>query len=514
MQTLLRSSLNLNATGYRLQHVTVPAAMESTLKALFLNAVDAVKPKALFDGYIGDNKLLSEQLQVPDKHYHLVGFGKAVLGMAVQMERLLGNRLRSGYISIPVGTLDRFKSDTDFQLSISTKIRVFECARNNLPDQEAVEVARTIKSFAESMTEKDILCVLVSGGGSALLPLPKEPATLQEKLFVIKQLVEAGASIDELNSVRIHLSDIKGGKLALAAWNAFDLISFVISDIVGDPIELVASGPTVKSSITRRAAWNVIDKYGLSQKVPSNVKLVLDNPSSDLFEIKENIHLVGSNQKAVNSIVQNCQNTQLFAIVMSTSIEGNVNTLCREYINLTTAIVHFQRKIINDNEFRQQIMQFCSTFRIDEQKATRIIDDITNNTARDILLVFGGEPTVIIRGGGVGGRNQELALRFSNECYRHGELLEHVRFLSAGTDGIDGPTDAAGATGGACVIKSYEEQRMAKSVEEFIEGNDSYSFYRNVRNGLYHIVTGHTGTNVMDIHLLYVPRCMQADEIS
>ncbi|XP_055540994.1 glycerate kinase isoform X2 [Wyeomyia smithii] len=490
MQTFLRGGSNLNPTGYRLNHV-MASAVESTLKILFLGAVDAVKPKALFESYLRNNTPLSEQLQVPDKRYHLVGFGKAVLGMAVHMERLLGDRLK----------------DRDFQLSDPTKLKVFECARNNLPDREAVDAAKIIKSFAKCLTKEDILCVLISGGGSALLSLPKEPVSLQEKLFIIKQLVAAGASIDELNTIRIQLSDVKGGKLAFAAKNTSDLISFVISDIIGDPIPLIASGPTAKNNTTRQAALEILQKYDLNKKLPLNVKQVLNSslPEPD-FDIRENIHLVGSNQVAIKSIVQNCQNTSLTAIKMSTTVEGNVKDICREYIELASLVIQLQRKLINTSEFIYKMMQFKTIGCSDLQRNKKIVDHILENIEKDLLLVFGGEPTVIIKGSGVGGRNQELALLFSHECFERRELLDQVRFLSAGTDGIDGPTDAAGAIGGACVIECYEQQGLTKPVEQFIEENDSYNFYRNVKNGLYHIVTGHTGTNVMDIHLLYIPK--------
>ncbi|XP_039439633.1 glycerate kinase isoform X2 [Culex pipiens pallens] len=334
MLSLLRTSSNLKTVGYQFRHVTMDSSI-SQLKHLFAGAVDAVKPGAMFERYLGDESVL-RQLQNADKNYHLVGFGKAVLGMAVQMERILGDRLTSGCISIPVGTLERFRGEQDFQLSRASKIQVLECAANNLPDEAAVQAARKIQSVTASMTARDVLCVLVSGGGSALLPLPKSPINLTEKLTIIKQLASAGASIDELNVVRIQLSDVKGGKLASSASKSNKVLSFIISDIIGDPLELIASGPTVQSDFSNEDALNILKKYNLA---------------------------------------------------------------------------------------------------------------LVKNPDRDILLVSGGEPTVIVKGTGLGGRNQELALRFSVQCFQQ-ELLKGVLLLSAGTDGIDGPTDAAGAIGG------------------------------------------------------------------
>ncbi|XP_058819053.1 glycerate kinase [Topomyia yanbarensis] len=505
MLWLFRNRSNLKTVGYRFQH-HVTAAMHIALNALFLAAVDAVKPKALFENYL-KNSEVSKQLQIPNKRYHLVGFGKAVLGMAVQMEHVLGDRLQSGCISIPVGTLERFKRDKDFQLSSTMKIKVFEGARNNLPDQDAVEAARMVKSLAESMTLDDVLCVIISGGGSALLSLPMAPVTLPEKLFVIKQLAAAGASIDELNTVRIQLSDVKGGKLALAAKNSYNLISFIVSDIIGDPISLIASGPTVRISSTNYAALKILEKYNLIGMVPKSIEQVLSSPEAIQTQDEfGEAHLIGSNKVAVDCIFQRAAEFGLTAMVISTRVQGNVEELCKAYITLTTAIIQFRNQQIDKQNFITQITQLDKILYFEQSKISKLVELTSNSTGKDILLVAGGEPTVVLQGTGIGGRNQELALRFGYECFQRGEILQNVVLLSAGTDGIDGPTDAAGAFGGANVIEQYIQQECIEPVEDFIKNNDSCSFYRIVRGGKYQIITGHTGTNVMDIHMLYIPK--------
>ncbi|XP_062551248.1 glycerate kinase-like [Armigeres subalbatus] len=505
MLPLLRKHSNHISVGYRRSHVG--ANMDhhiDTLNTLFNQAVNSVRPKALFETYLrGDS--INNQLHIPNKRYHVIGFGKAVLGMAVQIERILGDRLSSGCISIPVGTLDRFKGDSDFQLNRSTRIDVIECARNNLPDTNALEAARKIKSFAEAMTDDDVLCVLVSGGGSALLPLPKHPVTLSEKLSVIKLLALAGATIEELNAVRIQLSDVKGGKLALAAKHSHKLLSFVISDIVGDPISLIASGPTVKASISNKEALRILEKYQLSDKIPHSVVEMLNNVDKELVDVPGNVHLIGSNKIAIDCLTSEASSLNHISVLPLTScIEGNVESLSQKYIELIIYIRQLQGSFIQKSCFIEAVSVLGKSLHYDSEKATELAETIGNNFGKDLLLVSGGEPTVIVQGNGKGGRNQELALRFSQKCYQM-EGLQDVLLLSAGTDGIDGPTDAAGAIGTADVVKQFSALASEKCIVDFIQENDSNTLYKLVGSGKYHIVTGHTGTNVMDIHMLYIP---------
>ncbi|XP_055594088.1 glycerate kinase [Uranotaenia lowii] len=453
------------------------------LRSLFLKSVESVRPRALFTNYLLRNPSVKEHLSHTNKRYHVVGFGKAVLGIAVEMERVLGDRLVGGFLNVPVGTLDRFQADEEFRLSSSSRLKVFECARNNLPDSEAVEAARKIKSLAESMTADDVLCVLVSGGGSALLPLPISPIMLEEKLSVIKMLVTAGASIDELNTIRIQLSEVKGGKLALAAKESHRLMSFIISDIVGDPIPLIASGPTVKSNVSNLDARKILEKYQLADQIPKSVEQVLSESETPIGDVPGDIHLIGNNKVAFESILQKAKELNIFTIPLTTTAQGNVQDLCQTYINLVQQIVDFQSSSL---------------------KKSVQLDQFTLDPGEDVLVIAAGEPTVILQGSGLGGRNQELALRFSHEADRVG--LKDVVFLSAGTDGIDGPTDAAGAFGGSFVLQDFRKTNPGKDAYDFVRDNDSYRFYTALRDGKYHIITGHTGTNVMDIHLIYVPR--------
>ncbi|XP_052896912.1 glycerate kinase [Anopheles moucheti] len=487
---------------------TLNCANVNKLRELFSYGVEAVKPRSLFEGYYKTASEIHESFNHVQKRYHVIGFGKAVLGMAVQMEKLLGHRLCSGCISIPVGTSERFAGDVEFSLSPNTVIEIIECARDNLPDERSLMAASKIRQIADSMTSEDILCVLVSGGGSALLCLPKAPITLPEKLQIIKSLSTAGASIDELNYVRIALSDVKGGQLALQAKNAFRVYSYVISDIVGDPIELIASGPTVipKWVDVNRKAKDVLIKYGLWGKPSSVAMQIIEQPrdNGDKTNTDNNeLFLLGSNAVAVNCIVQRAQSEGLKCIVLSKQVEGNVAELSAMYVELAAILHNFKKGHLSESVMTDKFGTLLLKLKCTDAEKVEFIRQVVDWKEDPLLIVGAGEPTVCVSGSGKGGRNQELALRFSYGLHALENVPDSVCFLSAGTDGIDGPTDAAGAIGGAFVANEYRES-FQRDGTSFIENNDSYRFYEALNSGYYFVKTGHTGTNVMDLHMLLI----------
>uniref|UniRef100_A0A182W7F4 Glycerate kinase n=1 Tax=Anopheles minimus TaxID=112268 RepID=A0A182W7F4_9DIPT len=402
---------------------TSTSANVNKLRELFSCGVEAVKPKSLFEVHYKASTEIHKSFNHDHKRYHVIGFGKGVLGMAVQMEKLLGSRLCSGCISIPLGTSERFAGDEDFSLSPNSVIEVIECARNNLPDERSLMAAGKIKQLAHSMTAEDILCVLVSGGGSALLCLPKSPITLPEKLQIIKSLSTAGASIDELNYVRIAISDVKGGQLALEARKAFRVYSYIISDVVGDPIALIASGPTV---------------------VPKGVDL-----------------------------------------------EGNVVELSAMYVELAGLLNNFKNGLLSEDILIDKLKIILLKLRSPDVETNELVRKVVKWKTEPLLIIGAGEPTVCVSGSGKGGRNQELALRFSYGVRELGNVTDSVCFLSAGTDGIDGPTDVAGAIGGVFVTKEYDES-FHRDGKSFIDNNDSYRFYETL-NGNYFIMSHSVG---------------------
>ncbi|CAD7000465.1 glycerate kinase [Ceratitis capitata] len=495
----------------KLQHI-------QNLRHIFQRSVDSVRPAQLLsesnqyalrpqlsekDGQQLSINIQGKILDLTHKHCHVVGFGKAVLGMAVQLEKSLDKNLVSGVLSIPMGTRQQFNNMPEMQLSKQTVIDIIEGAPNNQPDEHAFVAAQRIKEVAASMTENDILFVLISGGGSALLPLPRPPLTLTEKMQLVRRLANCGASIDEMNVVRIALSDIKGGRLAAAARNAFAVISFVISDVVGDPVDIIASGPTCSAISKRQTAKEVLEKYALWSYLPAHIRALVESPvaKEQITPGRNNsVYVVGDNRVATAQAVQVALKCGYNPFIASTTVEGEVQDLVCRYKNFLQSICDFRRNKLDENELKKlfpfdaRIFQhFLKTLRVCER------------TEKPLLLILAGEPTVKVSGTGLGGRSQEIALRMARALHENPEF-NNVIFLSAGTDGIDGPTPAAGAIGCDLVIRDFLEDSSKNlgDVQAYLQNSDSYNFYKNLKSGEYHVLTGHTGTNVMDIQLLLI----------
>lgn len=471
-------------------------------REIFLKGVNAVKPKTIFQ----ENKCFvvteKNHLQVTDKknsiiivlndkNCHLVGFGKAVLGMAVQIEKALGKRLVSGIISVPIGTKEKF---TDHKNSV---LQICEGAKNNLPDDLAVNTALTIKEKVESLDDKDVLIVVISGGGSALLPLPIVPITLQEKCDLIKSLASRGANINELNTVRIAISQLKGGKLSEIGIKAHKIISLIISDIVNDPLELIASGPTIPFNLTGNSAKVILENYNLWSNLADTTKKVILELKPAHQNLNSNVFVIGNNQIAVEACLKEADDLGLAGICVSTNIEGNVTELSEAFLELTKNVDSLIRDETSVDEYLARVNVLQKSLNFPSNFPAELLK-IIKNSSKDICLISGGEPTVKITGSGIGGRNQELALRFASTCKRNN--VEKILFLSAGTDGIDGPNPAAGAA------LSSDNLEEITEVETCLKNNDSYNFFKNYNNGKHHIITGHTGTNVMDLHIIIIPR--------
>lgn len=416
-----------------------------------------------------------------NKCVHMVGFGKAVFLMASEIERLLGSKLSSGLVSIPLGTRLKYP---DQSLQVTS---VLESAENNLPDANSVEAAKEIISKATAMSSNDILIVLISGGGSALLPLPKEGVTLEEKLSMIKKLQAKGADIKALNAVRIGLSASKGGKLGLAAGKCHQVIGLIISDIVNDPVDLIASGPTVRPLLNGRT---VLEKYGLWDEL-SQKHLFDEKVEDNLGNVKN--FVVANNKLAVDSCVRECKTLGYEPFVLSTKLEGEVKEVSRKYGVLLEEVVDYRKGKISGNNFLEKLEGLSFL------EPTEVLQFLNKHLDRDICFIASGETTVNIQGSGKGGRNQEISLRMS-KIFKENDKLKDLIFLSAGTDGIDGPTDVAGAIGVQDVAYDLEK------CENSLNNNDSYHYFEELDGGKYFVKTGHTGTNVMDIHLIIVPK--------
>jgi len=387
----------------------------------------------------------------------VIGFGKASYRMALASERVLGE-IWAGGIIVPKGSV------TTNEL---VKIRIFE-GTHPVPSQINVEATREVLSLLSQLAEDDLVICLISGGGSALFVQPYG-VSLSEKQEVTRLLLSCGANIHEINCVRKHLSAVKGGNLARLIYPASG-ISLILSDVVGDDIDTIASGPTSPDKTSFRDAWNILEKYGLLDKVPKNVldhiRMGIDGkipetPKADdpVFKKIRNI-IVANNMRALSAMAEKAKTLGLKPMIITSYLEGEAREV---------------GKVIGS--IARQILQY------------------KNPIAPPCALFFGGETTVTVRGKGVGGRNQELALSVAIGL----KGASNVIFASLGSDGIDGNSDAAGAIVDGETLKEAEEAGLSPFA--YLENNDSNSFFERLKTAIH---TGLTGTNVNDLAVLVV----------
>lgn len=480
-------------------------------RLLFASSVGAVLPgpmlhRALsFDPASGQLKVRDRSFQLRQNLY-LVGFGKAVLGMAAAAEDLLGQHLVQGVISVPRGIRAAMESagKWDMLLKPNSRIQVFEGAEDNLPDRDALRAALAIQQLAEGLTADDLLLVLISGGGSALLPAPIPPVTLEEKQTLTKLLAARGATIQELNTIRKALSQLKGGGLAQAAYPA-QVVSLILSDVVGDPVEVIASGPTVASAHSVQDCLHILNRYGLRAALPRSVKTVLARADSDPRGPHSCGHvlnvIIGSNSLALAETQQQAEALGYRAVVLTTAMQGDVKQVAQFYrLLVLVAGAHLSSPGARTSMKEEaELQELVAELQLPDLQLKDALETVAKAEG-PICLLAGGEPTVQLQGSGKGGRNQELALRVGAELVGKSLGPVDVLFLSGGTDGRDGPTEAAGAW----ITPELASQAAAEGLDvaDFLAHNDSYTFFCRFRGGAHQLCTGMTGTNVMDTHLL------------
>ena len=424
---------------------------------IFYAAVKAVDPYEAVRSY--KEKILSTYKNSNFKKLFVVGFGKAAYLMAKAIEDDLLVFIDNGIIITKYGHCpDKLQ-----------KIQVCE-AGHPLPDENGLNCTNAMKKLLNNADEQTLVVCLISGGGSALLVSPYESISLSEKQKVTELLLKAGVNIYGLNTVRKHISKVKGGRLAEIAYPA-KVISLILSDVVGDRLDVIASGPTSPDKTTYKDALIVLENYGLMGLTPKAVlevlyrgsnSLISETPKEDdrIFRNVENI-IIGSNKKALDAAKTKAESLGLHAEVLSSEILGEAKNVGRWLA----------------------------------KKAIETHNVVNKKHDRKICLISGGETTVTVKGNGLGGRNMELALSFALET----EKIDGIALLSAGTDGTDGPTDAAGAIVDGETIKKAKD--LGLNPEEYLENNDSYNFFK--KNGRL-FITGPTGTNVMDIQILII----------
>lgn len=393
-----------------------------------------------------------------------IGAGKAVASMAMAIEEIFNGLLNRGIIIVKYGHTK----------SLGTFMQIE--ASHPIPDTSGLRGTEIILDVLKDTTEKTLVICLLSGGASSLLVAPASGITLDEKMKVTALLLQKGAAIEEINSVRKHISRIKGGRLAKLIYPA-KLLAFVLSDVIGNRLDVIASGPTVPDKTSFSDAMYIIEKYDLCDRLPQSVLEHLEKGlKGEVEETPKGKETFFNNTKTL--IIGGIENALAAAREKALSMGYETEIFTSRLQGEARDAAHFlARKSI---EY-----------------------DRSNRSRGRQCLLAGGETTVTVKGNGIGGRNQELALAFAIEI----EGLRGFLMLSSGTDGTDGPTDAAGA------IVDGETTGIAKRYGldpvKYLEDNDSYNFFKRLdilSGNNYQFITGPTGTNVMDLQIVLLNR--------
>lgn len=433
--------------------------VRTMLKQLLLAGLDAGNPETAIRRAV---RVGNNRLRVGTREYNLSGFsrivcigaGKASGVMAVALERQLGSRVEGGLVVV-----------TDGHAGKTKRIHLIE-ARHPVPDHRSEQAARRIVRLLESLSERDLVLMVLSGGASSLLAAPAAGLTLKEKQLTTRLLLRSGATIQEINTVRKHLSGIKGGRLANAT--SATVISLILSDVPGDDPATIGSGPMAPDPSTFVDAKRVLDAYGIRNRIPLAVRRHVDHgirgripdtpkPGEALFSRIQH-HVIGHNRAVIECMAKRARALGLRPLILTTTLSGEARDMGKLFGNLA-------------GEMRGS----------------------GNPIKPPACLLAGGELTVTVKGKGIGGRAQEFALAAAPSI----DGLSRVFVAGFGTDGIDGPTTAAGAIVDGGTISRAKQKGV--NFEAALRENDSYGFFHRVGG---HVVTGPTGTNVNDVYMI------------
>lgn len=485
--------------------------LKENMMSMYQSAVASVMPGVLVRKAIQqcdvNNYVINGVKYNFKQNLYVVGMGKAVLQMALDIQKIMGKHVVKGIISVPQG----MENTPEAEVLIRNNIQVCGGAIGNLPDEAAESTALAIENMVQSLRVGSVLIVLISGGGSALLPAPVPGITVNDKAHLIYLLQSKGASIQEINSVRIRLSRLKGGQLALKAFPAH-VVSFILSDIIGDPLDLIASGPTVQNNDSTTLPLNIVQKYGIQNEISQNILNALtiakkDRPHYGAWKNVNNV-LVGSNITALEAAKQIASENNFFPVILSDKISLSVTELSEWYCSFCMLFCDSLRKG-NNEELNKFLLISVEKYNFNgDFIESTLLYSSQLKSSKAFCIIGGGEPTVTIKkhNSNKGGRSQELALRFSHlmdKSHKRRKSDFVCVLMAVGTDGIDGPTDAAGAFGYSDQINSAKEIKL--DPETFINESNSYGYFTALNQDL--IKVGHTGTNVMDLHVLAIQAC-------
>jgi glycerate 2-kinase len=439
-------------------------SMRRDARKVFFQSLQAVSSRKVLSSRIS---IQNQSLRVGRRVYPLsrfkrifvAGAGKASGAMAADLEKILGSRIEAGWVNVKYGHGRKIR-----------RIQIQECG-HPIPDEAGLAGARKIREGISRLREDDLLIVLISGGGSALLPSPGPGITLEEKQATTHALLQCGAAIQEINTIRKHLSLLKGGGLARIAYPA-TIISLILSDVIGDPLDAIASGPTVPDPTTFEDCAKILSRYKLWGKIPSSVASYMREgvagkreetlkEGDEAFKKVYNL-IVANNLLAMKAAQQAAKALGYHTLILSSLVEGET----REVAKVHAAIA--KEVLLSGNPIPPPA-----------------------------CILSGGETTVTLKGNGKGGRNQEFALAAAMEIAGWREIV----ILSAGTDGTDGPTDAAGAFADGKTVKRGKRKDLDPWA--FLQRNDSFHYFEKIKDLF---ITGPTGTNVMDLRILLIKK--------
>ena len=431
-----------------------------TARDIFLAGVERVRPDNLVKKVLAieGKKLRIDDLLISLEEVNnifLTGAGKACAAMAESVESVLGNRITSGHIV------------TKYGYSAELKYTQLTGAGHPVPDENGLAGTKRIMEMAGKAGENDLLLCLLSGGGSALLADVPEGCTLEDLKLLNSVLLKCGADINEINCIRKHLSGVKGGGLSARAYPA-RVISLILSDVIGDPLDVIASGPTSPDPTTFDDALKIIEKYHISGEISPVVIQILKagadkrrpetlKKTDNAFVRTEN-RIIGNNKLALEAALSESLKKGYKTEIITDRLSGDISDVKDRIIAVTA-------------------------------------DRIRKFPGKKSCLLFGGEPTIKVTGNGIGGRNQHLALLAAQSLRE----MPGVTLLSGGTDGTDGPTDAAGAIADSSTLSNA--LKLGLGIQKYIKDCDSYNFFRKA-GGL--LITGPTLTNVMDLIVVLI----------
>ena len=432
-------------------------SLREDINKIYLSSLDKLNPSHIVEKTVSESGVLEEGFE----RIFPIAFGKAALTMMDGLCNVLYNHSNINIYQKPIVVTSKSQNNINTKIDINLFI-----SSHPTPDEISIKSSKAVIDYLSQSKENDLVIFLISGGGSSLLSLPSNNISLEDKIKLTNLLLKTGCSIDEINTIRKHVSDIKGGRLAEFALPS-TCYSYIISDVIGDDISSIASGPTIEDMTTFSDAHKILLQYNLFDKMPLSIKSHINKGlEGNIPETPKKLNNIN------NSII--CSNSIMKKEAASVASELGYKTIMCPLTFTDEA----KKDALNLIKFSLKTLESTST--------------------QKIAIISGGETVVNIIGNGEGGRNQEFALSFLSGFKSIQKDFDWV-LLSVGTDGIDGPTDAAGGIIDDSSVLKLQNKNL--NIQAYLDNNDSYNFLKKI-DSLYK--TGPSGTNMADIQILLI----------